>query len=54
MLAYNVSSGIESVFSFRHTRNVLMPAGTRREEYVTDYAYRLFRRLKGEVAPMPD
>jgi ribonucleoside-diphosphate reductase alpha chain len=54
LFANNVSSGIEPVFSFRHTRNVLMPDGTRREEEVTDYAYRLFRRLKGELAPLPD
>jgi ribonucleoside-diphosphate reductase alpha chain len=54
LFADNVSSGIEPVFSFRHTRNVLMPDGTRREEEVTDYAYRLFRRLKGEHAPLPD
>ncbi len=42
------------MFSFRHTRNVLMPDGTRREEEVSDYAYRLFRRMKGEHAPLPD
>jgi ribonucleoside-diphosphate reductase alpha chain len=54
LFADNVSSGIEPVFSFRHTRNVLMPDGTRREEEVTDYAYRLFRRVKGELAPLPD
>jgi ribonucleoside-diphosphate reductase alpha chain len=54
LFADNVSSGIEPVFSFRHTRNVLMPDGTRREEEVTDYAYRLFRRVKGEHAPLPD
>ena len=54
LFADNVSSGIEPVFSFRYTRNVLMPDGTRREEEVTDYAYRLFRRLKGETAPLPD
>src|SRR5215469_8165670 len=54
LFADNVSSGIEPVFSFRHTRSVLMPDGTRREEEVTDYAYRLFRRLKGEHAPLPD
>ena len=54
LFADNVSSGIEPVFSFRHTRNVLMPDGTRREEEVTDYAYRLFRRLKGEFTPLPD
>src|SRR5206468_11933708 len=54
LFADNVSSGLEPVFSFRYTRNVLMPDGSRREEEVTDYAYRLFRRLKGESAPLPD
>ena len=54
LLADNVSSGLEPVFSFRYTRNVLMPDGTRREEEVTDYAYRLFRQLRGEDAPLPD
>ncbi len=55
ILADNVSSGLEPVFSFRYTRNVLMPDGTRREEEVTDYAYRLYRRLKGEQnAPLTE
>jgi ribonucleoside-diphosphate reductase alpha chain len=54
LFADNVSSGIEPVFSYRYTRSVLMPDGTRREEEVSDYAYRLFRRLKGESAPLPD
>jgi ribonucleoside-diphosphate reductase alpha chain len=54
LLADNVSSGIEPVFSFRFTRSVLMPDGSRREEEVTDHAYRLFRRLKGELAPLPE
>jgi ribonucleoside-diphosphate reductase alpha chain len=54
LFADNISSGIEPVFSFRYTRNVLMPDGTRREEEVSDYAYRLFRRMKGETAPLPD
>jgi ribonucleoside-diphosphate reductase alpha chain len=54
IFADNVSSGLEPVFSFRYTRNVLMPDGTRREEEVTDHAYRLYRRLKGEDAPLPD
>ncbi|MGH7048486.1 MAG: adenosylcobalamin-dependent ribonucleoside-diphosphate reductase [Stellaceae bacterium] len=54
LFADNVSSGIEPVFSFRHTRNLLMPDGTRREEEVADYAWRLFRRIKGETAPLPD
>jgi ribonucleoside-diphosphate reductase alpha chain len=42
------------VFSFRHTRSVLMPDGSRREEEVSDYAYRMFRRTKGELVPLPD
>ncbi|HTO85563.1 MAG TPA: adenosylcobalamin-dependent ribonucleoside-diphosphate reductase, partial [Methylomirabilota bacterium] len=54
LFADNVSSGIEPVFSFKHTRNVLLPDGSRQSEEVTDYAYRLFRRLKGEGAPLPD
>jgi ribonucleoside-diphosphate reductase alpha chain len=54
LLADNVSSGIEPVFSFRYTRSVLMPDGFRREEEVSDYAYRLFRRLRGDGAPLPE
>jgi ribonucleoside-diphosphate reductase alpha chain len=54
IFADNVSSGLEPVFSFRYTRNVLMPDGSRREEEVSDYAYRLFHRLKGEATKLPD
>ncbi len=54
IFADNVSSGIEPVFSFKYSRNVMMPDGTRREEEVSDHAYRLYRRLKGETAPLPD
>src|SRR5487761_323220 len=54
IFADNVSSGLEPVFSFKYTRNVLMPDGMRREEEVSDHAYRLFRRLKGDSAPLPD
>jgi ribonucleoside-diphosphate reductase alpha chain len=53
LLADNVSSGIEPVFSFRFTRTMLMPDGSRREEEVADHAYRLFHRVKGEGAPLP-
>ena len=48
LLADNVSSGLEPVFSFTYTRRILMPDGTRKEEEVSDYAYRLYKRLKGE------
>jgi ribonucleoside-diphosphate reductase alpha chain len=54
IFADNVSSGLEPVFSFRYTRNVLMPDGSRKEEEVSDYAYRLFHRLEGEATPLPD
>ncbi|HVJ52981.1 MAG TPA: LAGLIDADG family homing endonuclease [Aliidongia sp.] len=54
LLADNVSSGLEPVFSFRYTRTVLMPDGARRQEEVSDHAYRLFRRLRGEEAELPD
>jgi ribonucleoside-diphosphate reductase alpha chain len=54
LFADNVSSGIEPVFAYSYTRSVLLPDGTRREEQVSDYAYRLFCRLKGESAPLPD
>ena len=54
LLADNVSSGLEPVFSYAYTRNVLMPDGTRMPEEVSDPAARLFRRLKGENTPLPD
>ena len=54
LLAGNVSSGIEPVFSYSYTRNVLMPDGARKAELVTDYAVRLYRQLKGENAALPD
>jgi ribonucleoside-diphosphate reductase alpha chain len=54
LLADNVSSGLEPVFSFNYTRNILMPDGSRREEEVSDYAYRLYRRLKGDQAPLTE
>jgi ribonucleoside-diphosphate reductase alpha chain len=54
LFADNVSSGLEPVFSFAYHRHVLMPDGSRREEEVSDYAYRLYRRIKGETAPLTD
>jgi ribonucleoside-diphosphate reductase alpha chain len=53
-MADNVSSGLEPVFSFSYTRTVLMPDGTRRNEEVSDHAYRLYRRMFGESAQLPD
>ena len=54
LLADNVSSGLEPVFSYAYTRNVLMPDGSQRAEQVSDYAYRLFRRLRGETTTLPE
>jgi ribonucleoside-diphosphate reductase alpha chain len=54
LLADNVSSGIEPVFSYRFTRSVLMPDGSRRDEEVVDYACREFHALKGDDAKLPD
>ena len=52
LFADNISSGLEPVFSFNYTRNVLMPDGSRRQEQVSDYAWRLYRQLKGENTPL--
>jgi len=54
LLADNVSSGLEPVFSYSYRRNILMPDGTRREEEVTDYAVRLWHRQMGEDAALPE
>lgn len=54
LLADNISSGLEPVFSFTYMRTVLMPDGTRRQEEVSDYAYRLFRQIKGENLPLTE
>jgi ribonucleoside-diphosphate reductase alpha chain len=54
ILADNVSSGLEPVFSFSYMRNVLMPDNTRSTEEVSDYAYRLYKRQFGENADLPD
>ena len=54
LFADNVTSGIEPVFSYTYTRNVLMPDGSRQAEEVSDYAYRLYRRQFGESAQLPD
>jgi ribonucleoside-diphosphate reductase alpha chain len=54
LFADNVSSGLEPVFSFNYVRHVLMRDGSRREEEVSDFAYRRFRRLAGEAAALPE
>ncbi|MBL8655475.1 MAG: adenosylcobalamin-dependent ribonucleoside-diphosphate reductase, partial [Alphaproteobacteria bacterium] len=53
LMADNVSSGLEPVFSFSYMRTVLLPDGTRRQEEVSDHAYRLYKRMFGENAQLP-
>ena len=53
LFADNVTSGIEPVFAYSYTRNVLMPDGTRVAEEISDYAWRLYRRMFGEDAALP-
>ena len=54
LLANNVSSGLEPVYSFDYTRNVLMPDGSRQREEVVDYAYRLYRQKRGEGSALTE
>jgi len=54
LLAGNVSSGLEPVFDFEYTRNVLNRDGTATGYRVKDYAYRLWLKLKGEDRELPD
>jgi ribonucleoside-diphosphate reductase alpha chain len=54
LFADNVTSGIEPVFAYSYTRNVLMPDGSRAAEEISDYAWRLYRRTFGEEAALPD
>jgi ribonucleoside-diphosphate reductase alpha chain len=53
LLAGNVSSGIEPIFSLRYGRKVLQRDGTAREEQVTDYGAAMWWRQNGEDAPLP-
>ena len=53
LYAGNVSSGIEPVFAYAYTRKVLQKDGSRTEEEVVDYAYRLWRERFGDT-PLPD
>lgn len=54
LVAGNVSSGVEPVFSFRAQRGVRTPDGGREEHEIVDHAYRLYREAFGEEAALPD
>jgi ribonucleoside-diphosphate reductase alpha chain len=53
LLANNVSSGLEPVYAFRYERKVLNADGTATTVELTDYAWRLWRELRGRCAPLP-
>jgi ribonucleoside-diphosphate reductase alpha chain len=50
--ADNASNGIEPAFSWSYTRRKRMPDGSFKEYAVEDHAWRLYRHLKGEDAPL--
>jgi len=52
MLANNVSSGLEPVFSFRHRRRILEADGTAREFDLLDHAFDLWQQSHGGE-PLP-
>src|SRR3546814_288014 len=54
LFADNVSSGIEPVFAYSYTRNVLLPDGRRAPEQVVDYAFRRHQDMFGPDAPLPE
>ncbi len=52
--ADNASNGIEPAFSWSYTRRKREPDNTFKEYAVEDHAWRLYRHLKGEGAPLSD
>ncbi len=50
--ADNASNGIEPPFSWTYTRKKRMPDGSFKEYAVQDHAWRLYRHLHGEDAPL--
>ena len=54
LYAGNVSSGIEPVFAYSYTRNVLQKDGSKVTEEVVDYAVQMYRDMFGAEAALPD
>ncbi len=50
--ADNASNGIEPAFSWTYTRKKREPSGTFKEYAVQDHAWRLYRHMKGNDAPL--
>ncbi len=53
LLAGNVSSGIEPIFSTQYTRRILERDGGHRTETVEDYAAAVYKKLHGDSTPLP-
>jgi ribonucleoside-diphosphate reductase alpha chain len=53
LLANNVSGGLEPVFALRYERKVLGLDGTTETFELTDFAWRLWRELRGPSAGLP-
>ena len=51
LLANNVSSGLEPTYDFSYSRRVLELDGGYTEYQLTDYALRLWRKLRGDAPP---
>jgi ribonucleoside-diphosphate reductase alpha chain len=54
LLANNVASGIEPIYAFHGHRSVRAADGTVTRVPVRDYAWALFRKLRGDKAALPD
>lgn len=52
--ADNASNGIEPAFSWTYTRKKRMADGSEQFYTVQDHAYRLYKTLHGDDAPLPD
>src|SRR5690606_23289026 len=50
--ADNASNGIEPAFSWTYTRKKRLPDGGFAEHLVQDHAWRLYRELRGDDAPL--
>lgn len=44
MLAGNISSGIEPIFALEYFRNIIQPDGSKKEELMEDFAWRLWKQ----------
>jgi ribonucleoside-diphosphate reductase alpha chain len=54
LLAGNLSSGVEPVFSFKQKRRILRPDGSAETVEALDHAYHLFTEIKDANAALPD